>query len=40
MIDDGMEPGPAIEAGRIHFEAGVVQAEPGVEEEGLRAVHW
>ena len=38
LIDEGLEPGPAIEAGRIHFEAGVVQAEPGVDEDGLAAV--
>jgi gamma-glutamyltranspeptidase/glutathione hydrolase len=38
LLDDGMGPAEAIEAGRLHFEAGVVQAEPGVEEEGLRRV--
>jgi gamma-glutamyltranspeptidase/glutathione hydrolase len=38
LLDDGMRPAEAIEAGRLHFEAGVVQAEPGVDEEGLRQV--
>jgi len=38
LIDDGMAPQAAVEAGRLHFEAGVVQAEPGVDEGGLEAV--
>ena len=38
LLADGMGPAEAIEAGRLHFEAGVVQAEPGVDEDGLRAV--
>ncbi len=35
VIDDGMDAGEAVRAGRIHFEAGTVQAEPGVDEEAL-----
>jgi gamma-glutamyltranspeptidase / glutathione hydrolase len=38
MLADGMGPAEAIDAPRLHYEAGVVQAEPGVEEEGLRRV--
>jgi gamma-glutamyltranspeptidase / glutathione hydrolase len=32
---DEMEIAAAIEAPRVHFEAGTVQAEPGVDPEGL-----
>ena len=35
MIADGMEAQEAVEAPRVHFEAGAVQAEPGIDEEGL-----
>jgi len=35
VLQDGMDAGDAVRAGRIHFEAGTVQAEPGVDEEGL-----
>jgi len=38
MLADGMGPADAIEAARLHFEAGVVQAEPGVDESGLDAL--
>jgi gamma-glutamyltranspeptidase / glutathione hydrolase len=34
-LEEGMDAGEAVRAGRIHFEAGTVQAEPGVDEEGL-----
>jgi gamma-glutamyltranspeptidase/glutathione hydrolase len=34
-LEDGMEADEAVRAGRLHFEAGVVQAEPGVDPEGL-----
>jgi gamma-glutamyltranspeptidase / glutathione hydrolase len=34
-LDDGMDAGDAVRAGRLHFEAGTVQSEPGVDEEGL-----
>jgi gamma-glutamyltranspeptidase/glutathione hydrolase len=30
-----MDAGDAVRAGRIHFEAGTVQSEPGVSEAGL-----
>jgi gamma-glutamyltranspeptidase / glutathione hydrolase len=32
---EGMDADQAVRAGRLHFEAGTVQAEPGVDEEGL-----
>jgi gamma-glutamyltranspeptidase / glutathione hydrolase len=35
ILLDGVGPGDAIEAPRVHFEAGVVQAEPGVDEGAL-----
>jgi gamma-glutamyltranspeptidase/glutathione hydrolase len=35
VLEGGMDAGEAVRAGRIHFEAGVVQAEPGVDPEGL-----
>jgi gamma-glutamyltranspeptidase / glutathione hydrolase len=35
VLDDEMDAGDAVRAGRLHFEAGTVQAEPGVDEEGL-----
>jgi gamma-glutamyltranspeptidase/glutathione hydrolase len=34
-LEEGMEAGEAVRAGRLHFEAGTVQAEPGVDAEGL-----
>jgi gamma-glutamyltranspeptidase/glutathione hydrolase len=36
LLDDGMPAAAAIEAGRIHFEADTVQAEPGVDEDALK----
>jgi gamma-glutamyltranspeptidase/glutathione hydrolase len=38
LVGRGLPIGEAIEAGRAHFEDGVVQAEPGVDEAGLRRV--
>jgi gamma-glutamyltranspeptidase/glutathione hydrolase len=38
MLADGLGPDAAIEAPRLHFEAGVVQAEPGVDAAGLARV--
>ena len=38
MLLDGSGPAAAIEAPRVHFESGAVQAEPGVDEAGLRRV--
>ena len=35
ILLDGVGPGDAIEAPRVHFEAGVVQAEPGADEAAL-----
>ncbi len=35
VIEDGMPAGEAVRAGRVHFEAGTVQAEPGVDPEAL-----
>ncbi len=38
MLLDGFGPAAAIEAPRVHFEAGTVQAEPGVDQTGLRRI--
>ena len=38
MVDGDLEPAAAIEAPRLHFEAGVLQAEPGHPEESLRGL--
>jgi gamma-glutamyltranspeptidase/glutathione hydrolase len=35
VLQDGMDADQAVHAGRLHFEAGTVQAEPGVDEEAL-----
>jgi gamma-glutamyltranspeptidase/glutathione hydrolase len=35
VLEDGLNADEAVRAGRLHFEAGTVQAEPGVDEEGL-----
>lgn len=35
VLEQGMDAGEAVRAGRLHFEAGTVQAEPGVDEGGL-----
>ena len=35
VLEEGLDADAAVHAGRLHFEAGTVQAEPGVEEEGL-----
>jgi len=48
LIADGMGAQAAVDAPRLHFEAGVVQAEPGIDEQGLdqlaargyQLVHW
>jgi gamma-glutamyltranspeptidase / glutathione hydrolase len=34
-LAEGMDADQAVRAGRLHFEAGTVQAEPGVDDEGL-----
>jgi gamma-glutamyltranspeptidase/glutathione hydrolase len=38
VLEQGMDAGEAVRAPRVHFEAGTLQAEPGVDEDGLRAV--
>ncbi|HTU15368.1 MAG TPA: gamma-glutamyltransferase [Solirubrobacterales bacterium] len=38
LLDGGMEPQEAVDAARVHLEAGVLQAEPGVDERALRAL--
>ncbi|MBJ7348845.1 MAG: gamma-glutamyltransferase, partial [Thermoleophilaceae bacterium] len=48
VVDHGMSVEQAVNAPRVHFEDGVVQAEPGIGEEqlaaleaaGLPIVHW
>jgi gamma-glutamyltranspeptidase / glutathione hydrolase len=48
LIADGLPAQEAVEAGRVHFEEGVVQAEPGVDEaalarleaKGIPVVRW
>jgi gamma-glutamyltranspeptidase / glutathione hydrolase len=48
LIADGMPASEAVEAGRLHFEDGIVQAEPGVnpdalarlERRGVRVARW
>jgi gamma-glutamyltranspeptidase / glutathione hydrolase len=35
VVADGLDVAEAVEAPRVHFEAGTVQAEPGVDEEAL-----
>jgi len=36
LVDRGLDPAAAVEAPRLHFEGGILQAEPGQPEEGLR----
>ena len=38
VLEQGMDAGEAVRAPRLHFEAGTVQAEPGVDEAGLERV--
>jgi gamma-glutamyltranspeptidase/glutathione hydrolase len=35
VVDVGMAAGPAVEAPRVHFEDGIVYAEPGVDTAAL-----
>ncbi len=35
VVEQGLGPAAAIEAPRLHFEAGVVQAEPGIDPDAL-----
>ena len=36
VLEQGMDAGDAVVSGRLHFEAGTVQAEPGVDRGGPR----
>jgi gamma-glutamyltranspeptidase / glutathione hydrolase len=38
LVVDGLEAAEAVRAPRVHFEAGAVQAEPGVDESALEAL--
>jgi gamma-glutamyltranspeptidase/glutathione hydrolase len=38
VLEQGMDADEAVRAPRVHFEAGTLQAEPGVDEEDLRTV--
>jgi gamma-glutamyltranspeptidase/glutathione hydrolase len=35
VVEQGMDPGAAIAAPRLHSEGGLVQAEPGIDEAAL-----
>jgi gamma-glutamyltranspeptidase/glutathione hydrolase len=37
-VEEGMPAAAAVEAPRLHFEDGVVQAEPGIDEQALRRI--
>jgi gamma-glutamyltranspeptidase / glutathione hydrolase len=37
-VEEGMGAGEAVRAPRLHFEQGVVQAEPGIDEEALARI--
>jgi gamma-glutamyltranspeptidase / glutathione hydrolase len=37
-VEEGMGAGDAVRAPRLHFEQGIVQAEPGMDEEALRRI--
>lgn len=38
VVEQGMSAGEAVRAPRLHFEAGVVQAEPGIDEAALARI--
>jgi gamma-glutamyltranspeptidase/glutathione hydrolase len=38
VVEEGMSAGDAVEAPRLHFEQGIVQAEPGIDEEALARI--
>ena len=38
VLEQGMDAAEAVRSPRLHFEAGAVQAEPGVDEDGLKRV--
>jgi gamma-glutamyltranspeptidase/glutathione hydrolase len=37
IVDEGMPAGEAVRAPRVHFEDGIVYAEPGIDVNGLEA---
>jgi gamma-glutamyltranspeptidase/glutathione hydrolase len=37
-VEQGMSAGEAVQAPRLHFEQGIVQAEPGIDEEALARI--
>jgi gamma-glutamyltranspeptidase / glutathione hydrolase len=39
VLDEGLGPGAAVERPRFHPAGGIVNAEPGVDEEGLERLH-
>ena len=39
VVDDGLRAGEAVVAPRVHFEDGVVYAEPGIDTAALEAAH-
>jgi gamma-glutamyltranspeptidase/glutathione hydrolase len=38
VVDDGLGAQDAVDAPRVHFEGGIVEAEPGIDEAGLHAL--
>ena len=38
LLADGQGPAEAVAAPRVHYEGGALQAEPGVDEDGLRRI--
>jgi gamma-glutamyltranspeptidase/glutathione hydrolase len=40
VVDDGMRAGDAVRAPRVHFEDGIVYAEPGIDAGALEAAGW
>ena len=40
VVDDGMRAGDAVRAPRVHFEDGIVYAEPGVDVGALETAGW
>jgi gamma-glutamyltranspeptidase/glutathione hydrolase len=37
-VEQGMAAAAAVRAPRLHYEAGIVQAEPGIDEEALARI--
>jgi gamma-glutamyltranspeptidase/glutathione hydrolase len=40
VVDDGMPAGDAVQAPRVHFEDGIVYAEPGIDTAPLEQAGW